>query len=49
MIKEKLIQGGVWLSVFSILIMVSAVLIYIGFNNARNGIYTYLIIGLLGK
>jgi len=45
--KEKLIKGGMWLSGFSITIILSAVLLYIGFNNQRHGDNTILIIGSL--
>jgi hypothetical protein len=44
--KEKLIQGGLWLSGFSMSIILSALALYIGFNNQRHGDNTILIIGL---
>ena len=44
--KEKLIEGGVWLSGFSISIILSALALYIGFNNQRHGDNTILIIGI---
>ena len=44
--KEKLIQGGMWLSGFSISIILSALALYIGFNNQRHGDNTILIIGI---
>ncbi len=44
--KEKLIKGGMWLSGFSICIIFSAMSLFIGFNNQRNGDYTILIIGI---
>ena len=44
--KEKLIQGGIWLSGFSISIILSALALYIGFNNQRHGDNTILIIGI---
>ena len=45
--KEKLIKGGIWLSGFSISIILSALGIFIGFNNQRHGDNIILIIGLL--
>ena len=45
--KEKLIKGGMWLSGFSLSIMLSAMSLFAGFNNIRFGNYTMLIIGLL--
>ena len=45
--KEKLIKGGVWLSGFSISVILSALALFIGFNNQRYGDNTILIIGIL--
>lgn len=45
--KEKLIKGVMWLSGFSLSIMLSAMSLFAGFNNMRFGSYTMLIIGLL--
>ncbi len=45
--KEKLIKGVMWLSGFSLSIMLSAMSLFAGFNNIRFGSYTMLIIGLL--
>jgi len=45
--KEKLIKGGMWLSGFFLSIMLSAMSLFIGFNNMRFGSYAMLIIGLL--
>ena len=46
--KEKLIKGGMWLSGFSIFIILSAISFHIGFNNERNADdWTFVIIGLL--
>jgi len=45
--KEKLIKGGMWLSVFSLSIFLSAISLYAGFHNMQFGNYTLLIIGLL--
>ena len=45
--KEKLIKGGLWLSGFSISIILSSLALYIGFNNQRHADYTILIIGIL--
>tara|TARA_B100001758_G_C18191633_1_gene494916 strand:+ start:540 stop:749 length:210 start_codon:yes stop_codon:yes gene_type:complete len=45
--KEKLIKGGIWISGFSISIILSSLAIFIGFNNQRHGDNTILIIGLL--
>ena len=45
--KEKLVKGGMWLSGFSLSIILSALSLYIGFNNQRLGDSTILIIGIL--
>jgi len=45
--KEKIIEGVMWISGFSILIILSAITLYAGFNNMRQGSYTVLIIGLI--
>ena len=46
--KDKLIKGGIWLSGFSMSIMISAFAIFIGFNNVnKHDDYTILILGLL--
>ena len=45
--KEKLIKAGMWLCGFSLSIMLSAMSLFVGFNNIRYGSYTMLIIGLL--
>ena len=45
--KEKIIAGGMWLSGFSILIILSSITLFAGFNNMRQGSYTVLIIGLI--
>ena len=46
--KEKLVKGCVWLSGFSLSIILSAITLYAGFNNVRKADdYTVLIIGLL--
>jgi len=46
--KEKLVKGGVWLSGFSLSIILSAITLYVGFNNVRKADdYIVLIIGLL--
>ena len=45
--KEKIIEGVIWLSGFSILIILSSITLYAGFNNMRHGSYTVLIIGLI--
>lgn len=46
--KDKLIKGGIWLSGFSMSIMISAFSIFIGFNNVnKQDDYTILILGLL--
>tara|TARA_B110000259_G_C13905296_1_gene358569 strand:+ start:750 stop:893 length:144 start_codon:yes stop_codon:yes gene_type:complete len=47
MVKEKVIEGVMWLSGFSILIIISSVTLFAGFNNMRHGSYTVLIIGLI--
>jgi hypothetical protein len=44
--KEKIIEGVMWLSGFSILIILSSISLYAGFNNMRHGSYTVLIVGL---
>ena len=45
--KEKLIKGGIWLSGFSISIILAALALFIGFNNQIHGDNTILIIGLV--
>ena len=45
--KEKLVKGGMWLSGFSISIILSAITLYAGFHNMKYENYTMLIIGLL--
>ena len=45
--KEKLIKGVIWFSFFSLSVILSAVCLFIGFNNQRYGNNTILIIGLL--
>ncbi len=45
--KEKLIQGMMWLSGFSISVIFTSLALYIGFNNYRNGDSTILTIGFL--
>ena len=45
--KEKLIKGGIWISGFSISVILSSLGIFIGFNNQRHGDNMVLIIGLL--
>jgi len=46
--KDKLIKGGIWLSGFSMSIMISAFAIFIGFNNVnKQDDYTILMLGLL--
>jgi hypothetical protein len=46
--KDKLIKGGIWLSGFSMSIMISAFSIFIGFNNVnKQDDYTILTLGLL--
>ena len=45
--KQKLIKGVLWISGFSICIIFSAIFLFIGFNNQRNGDSTLLIIGIL--
>jgi len=45
--RDKLVKGGVWLSVFSMSIILSSISLFIGFNNERHGDYTILIIGVL--
>ena len=44
--KEKRIEGVMWLSGFSILIILSSITLFAGFNNLRQGSYTVLVIGL---
>ena len=44
--KEKVIDACIWLSAFSLTIILSALALYIGFNNQRKGDWTILIIGL---
>jgi hypothetical protein len=45
--KEKLIRGGMWLSGFSVSIILAALALFIGFNNQRHGDNTILLVGLL--
>ena len=45
--KEKIIEGVMWLSGFSILIILSSITLFAGFNNMRQGSYTVLIIGFI--
>ena len=46
--KDKLIKGGIWLSGFSMSIMISAFSIFISFNNVnKQDDYTILTLGLL--
>ena len=45
--KDKLVMASVWLSGFSLCIVLSALTLYIGFNNQRHGSNTILIIGIL--
>ena len=45
--KEKLIRGGMWLSGFSVSIVLAALALFIGFNNQRHGDNTILIVGFL--
>ncbi len=45
--KEKLIKGGMWLGGFSMSTILSALGLFIGFNNQRYGDNIILIIGLL--
>ena len=45
--KEKLVKGGIWLSGFSISIILAALALFIGFNNQRHGDNTILTIGFL--
>ena len=45
--RDKLVKGGIWLSAFSMSIILSSISLFIGFNNERHGDYTILIIGIL--
>jgi hypothetical protein len=45
--KEKLIKGAMWLSGFSMSIILSAMSLHVGFNNMQYGSYTMLVVGLL--
>lgn len=45
--KEKLIQAMLWLSGFSISVILSSLGLFIGFNNSRNGENTVLIISFI--
>tara|TARA_B100001142_G_scaffold17428_1_gene16185 strand:- start:1865 stop:2074 length:210 start_codon:yes stop_codon:yes gene_type:complete len=45
--RDKLVKGGIWLSGFSMSIILSSISLFIGFNNERHGDYTILIIGIL--
>ncbi len=45
--KDKLIKGSIWLSGFSLSIIIAAFSLYIGFNNQQHGDYTILSVGIL--
>lgn len=45
--KEKLINGGMWLSGFTFSIMISSVSFFQGFKMIREGNYIFLIVGVL--
>ena len=45
--KEQLIKGGLWLSLFSLSIIIAALSLFIGFNNQRHGDNTILIVGII--
>ena len=45
--KEKLLKGLMYLSAFSLSIILSAISLYVGFNHVDHGNPTLLIIGLL--
>lgn len=44
--KDKIINVCIWFSVFSLTVFLSALALYIGFNNQRKGDWTILIIGI---
>ena len=44
--KEKLITAGIWISIFSILVFLSAISLYAGSNNARHGNYLLFSVGV---
>ena len=46
--KQKLIKGGIWLSFATLIIMVDAIMIHIGFYNIDSSInYTIIILAFL--
>ena len=45
--KEKIIKAAFWLLGFSTSVMISAISLFIGFNNIKYGSYTIFIIGLI--
>jgi len=45
--KDNLLKGAVWLSGFSLSIILSALSIFIGFNNIRHGDSTVFVIGII--
>ncbi len=45
--KEKIVKAAFWLLGFSTSVMISAIFLFIGFNNMSHGSYTIFIIGLL--
>jgi|TARA_B100001964_G_scaffold191223_1_gene213521 hypothetical protein len=45
--KDKLIKGIIWLSITSLMILLDATLLYIGFNNMEYESYTILILGVI--
>ncbi len=44
--KKKLVKGGIWLSAFSLSILMCSLSLYTGFNNMRHGSYTMFVIGI---
>ena len=44
--KEKLVKGGMWLSAFSLSMLMCSLSLYAGFNNMRHGSYTMFVIGI---
>ena len=45
--KDKVIKAAMWLSFFALCVAVSAMALFIGFNNARHDNYVILIIGIV--
>ncbi|MBC8267067.1 MAG: hypothetical protein H8E84_08895 [Flavobacteriales bacterium] len=45
--KEKLVKGFVFISVATLIILIDATLLHIGFNNINHGSYTIFILAII--